>query len=214
MLTLLSQKLKIMHTASETHSANPFAKQGLYEYLLVAHPDAAVNSKICQEKQNFYDEYGHDVAIKTKPHITIANFLAREPIEETIIRWVHRICSSKQSFSVALNNYSGYPPHTVYLRVQNPQPFQQLAADLKVIDNYVRSNACPPVHLGKTPHLTIARGLPESVYEKALRSYSQKTFHEIFLVDELILLRRADQYDTCKTINVFRLQRAANNLFN
>jgi len=135
-------------------------------------------------------------------------------MEETLIRWIGRICSSRQSFSVSLNNYSGFPPHTVYLRVQNPKPFQHLASELRVIDNYVRSNACPPAHLIKTPHLTIARQLSETVYLKALMDYSQKTFHETFLVDELVLLRRGQQYETCKTVNVFRLQPQQNNLFN
>lgn len=213
-LILLSLKIKIMETGLVLPSSNSFARRVGFEYLLVAHPDAAVNNKINQEKQNFYDQYGEKTAVKTKPHITIANFLAREPMEETIIRWIARICSSRQSFSVSLNNYSGFPPNTVYLRVQNPKPFQELAHELKVIDSYVRSNTCPPAHLIKNPHLTIAGTLPETVYQKALMDYSQKIFHETFAVDELVLLRRSHQYDTCKTVNVFRLQPQQNNLFN
>jgi 2'-5' RNA ligase len=135
-------------------------------------------------------------------------------MEETLIRWVARVCNSKQSFNVSLNNYGGFPPHTIYLRVQNPKPFQQLANELKVIDDYVQSNACPPAHLIKKPHLTIARGLTEATYKRSLIDYSQKTFHETFVVDELVLLRRSHQYDKCKTVNVFRLQPQQNNLFN
>jgi 2'-5' RNA ligase len=201
-----------METGLVSSSVSSFIPNG-FEYLLVAHPDAAVNNKINQEKQNFYDQYGEKIAVKTKPHITIANFLAREEMEETIIRWIARICSSKQSFDVSLNNYGGYPPHTVYLRVQNPAPFKQLAKELKVIDTYVRSNACPPAHLINRPHVTVARSLPEGVYQKALMEYSRKTFHETFAVSELVLIRRRHEYDACKIVNVFRLQ-PTHNLFN
>jgi 2'-5' RNA ligase len=202
-----------METVSQSLSGKSFSQHG-FEYLLVAHPDAAVNLKINEEKQYFYDQYGEKIAVKTKPHITIANFLAREAMEETIIRWIARICNNKPTFDVALNNFSGFPPHTVYLRVQNPKPFQQLANELKVIDNYVQSNACSPAHLITKPHVTIARRLPETIYYKALMDYSRKTFHETFPVDELVLLRRSHQYDTCKTINIFRLQPPQKNLFN
>lgn len=181
---------------------------GLYEYLLVAHPDASVNEKVMAEKESFSTEYQQKIAAKTKPHITVANFMAREAMEETILRYTQRICSQQQSFEVALNNYSGFPPHTIYLRVQNKQPFKQLAKELKVVSNYVSSCSCPPVKLITNPHLSIARRLPEIIYLKAMMDYSQKTFHETFMVNELVLLRRSNQYDTCKAVHVFRLQPA------
>ena len=40
----------------------------------------------------FYDDYKEKDAIKTQPHITVANFLAKEAMEEYIIRWMQRIC--------------------------------------------------------------------------------------------------------------------------
>ncbi len=205
-----------METGLVSPSARSFTKPAPYEYLLVAHPDATVNNLINQEKQNFYGLYGEKIPVDTRHHIAIANFLAREPMEETIIRWIARICSSKQSFDVSFNNYSGFPPHTVYLRIQNPKPFLELAGDLKVIDNYVRSNNCPPAQLIKTPHLIFASSLPETVYHKALMDYSRKTFHETFSVEEIVLVKRTDEYDACKTVNVFRLQPQLqqNNLFN
>ena len=193
-----------------------FTQVGLYEYLLVAQPDSAVNEKITAEKQSFFDEYQQKIAIKTKPHITIANFLAREMMEETIIRFMRRIFSRQPAFETALNNYSGFPSHAIYLRVQNQQPFKQLASELKPVANYVHSCSCPPVKLITNPHLTIARRLPETVYLKAIMDYSHKSFYERFMVNELVLLRRSSQYDTCKTIHVFPLQSSPrmNTLFN
>jgi len=185
----------------------------LYEYLLVGHPDAGVYNKVMEEKNYFSSNYKEKIAANTQPHITVANFLASEAMEPTIIKWMQRICGAQQSFTVTLNNYSGFPPHTIYLRIQDPQPFQQLANQLKTVDDFIRASACPPARLITKPHLSIARKLPEPVYNKAMADYAQKTFHESFMLDELLLLRRQHQFDKCKTIQIFRLRPAGNDLF-
>ncbi len=186
----------------------------LYEYLLVAHPDIDVNEKIVAEKQFFHQEYKEKNSAKTQAHITIANFLAKESMEETLTRWIQRICTQQQSFTVTLNNYSGFPPHTIYLRVQNEQPFQKLANDLKVLNGYVNSCACPPVKIITKPHVSIAGKLPEDIYFKALTQYAHKSFHESFVLKELLLLKRKHQFEEGKKINVFGLSPEQNTMFN
>lgn len=182
-----------------------YTQLGLHEYLLVAHPNLDVATKINAEKQHFFNQYGQKIAIKTKPHITIANFVAKEMMEETILRFMQRIFSRHAVFETALNNYSGFPPHTIYLRVQNQQPFKQLANDLKTVGNYIHSCSCPPAKLINNPHLSIARRLPEAIYLKAIADYSQKSFYEKFTVNDLVLLRRSHPYDSCKIVQVFPL---------
>ena len=187
---------------------------GYYEYLLLIHPDAEVNEKVMAEKQIFYDDYGEKDAIRTKPQIAVANFLAKEAMEDTFIRWMQIIFSKQQSFQVALNNYSGFPPHTIYLRVQNAEPIQQLANELKAVNTYVSSCSCPPMRVISRPHISIAGKLTEEVYFKALTQYAHKSFHETFLVNELLLVKRKHPYDICKPINVFRLLPGGNEIFN
>lgn len=178
---------------------------GRYEYLLVAHPDSTVYAQVMAEKQFFSAQFNTAVAIKTKPHITVANFLAFESMEETIIRWMHRIISTKKSFRVTLDQYGAFRSHTIYLRVQDHEPFKQLARELKVVDQYVRSNRCPEMRLITNPHLTIARRLEQGVYQQAVSVYAEKTFHASFEVKDLVLLRRQHQFDSCKQVNVFGL---------
>ncbi|NNV57720.1 2'-5' RNA ligase family protein [Limnovirga soli] len=182
-----------------------FTMQQMYEYLLVVHPADEVHNQITQEKQLFYDVYKEKLAIKTKPHITVANFFAKEAMEDTLLRYMQRILHTQKSFMVTLNNFSGIPPHTVYARVQDHEPFKELAAALKVITQYIQSNDCPPAQLISHPYLTIARRLQQQVYDKAIFEYSQKTFYANFPVKELVLLRRQHQYDAYKQVQVFRL---------
>ncbi|HEX8333241.1 MAG TPA: 2'-5' RNA ligase family protein [Segetibacter sp.] len=191
-----------------------WSKVGLQDYSLVAIPDKHVFEKVMQEKQNFFAQYKQKPAVETKPHITIATFVAREEMEETISRYVHRILVKQESFEVALNNYSGFPPHSVYVRVQNPERFRRFGKELKAVDDYISSCFCPPLKLATNPHVSIAKRLPESLYLKVMMDYSRKTFHETFMVNELVLLKRGNEYETGKAINVFRLHPPANTLYN
>ena len=151
------------------------------------------------------EEYDLRISVRNKPHITVAVFQAGEGMEETLLRWIQRICGRRQSFEVMLNNYSGIPPHTIYLRIQDPAPFRQLAHELGAIDDFIRSSGCPPVHLIPQPYLSIAGGLTEQVYGRAMPDYSRKTFNGSFRVKELVLLKRDHPFDSCKSVNVFRL---------
>ena len=183
-----------------------FEPPKFFEYLLVAHPNEEIFNQLKAEKENFSSEYNVNIAKKTLPHITIANFLAKETMEETLIKWMHKIISTHHSFDVMLNNFSGFPSSkTVYARIQNHEPFTQLAASLKTINTYINDNGFPNAKFINHPHLTIARSLQQSVYEKAIMDYSHKTFNASFMVDELILLKRATQFDKCKQVSVFKL---------
>lgn len=194
--------------------STPSVHEGLWEYLLVIRPDAQTCSKLAAEKQDFFNRYQQTSAIQIKPHITVGSFFAMEGMESTIIKWMQRICSMQSSFPVTLNNYSGFPDHTIYLRIQNPTPFQELAFRLKVIDSYIQSNNCPSLRLVHRPHLSIAAKLPPKVYDKAMPEYSRKTFHETFMVTELLLLKRMNEYDACRHVNVFRFYPPDTNSYN
>ncbi len=186
----------------------------LDEYLVVVHPDNEVCNKVMEEKQSFCDAYKRKAAVTSKPCITIARFLAKESMEETLIRWIQRICGQQKSFTATLNNYSGFPPHTIYIRVQDESPFQKLAKDLRVINTYISSCSCPPLKIISKPHVSIAKCLPEDVYCKALIQYAHKSFHESFAVNKLHLIKREHPYDAGKSINVFGLPPGENTFFN
>ena len=180
----------------------------LSEYLLAVQPAAEVYEKILNEKQLFYNEYKVQEIIKKSPQLIVAGFLAKESMEETLTRWIQRICSHQQGFVLTLNNYSGFPPNSIYLRVLNQQPFQKLSASLKELNPYITSCACPPMQFVSRLHIRVAEDLPENIYSNALKKYAYKTFHESFTVNELQLLKRKNEYDTYKAVSIFSLQPA------
>ena len=176
------------------------------EYLLVAKPDAAMSAAVRSERLQFDECYGQGLAIKARPHIAVGSFLGTEEMEPTLIAWMQRICSAQLSFNVLLNNYSGYPAHTIYLRVQNQQPLLQLAKQLRQIDSYVAGNTGHAVKWNDAPHLTIAKSLPEAVYFEAIVAYANKELTGTFVVSELQLLRRTAPDAMAQKVAMFGLR--------
>ena len=54
--------------------------------------------------------------------------------------------------------------------------------------------------------VSVAKKLTESNYLRAMLDFSQRSFHEIFEVKELLLLRRNHSFDGYKQVNKFVLQ--------
>lgn len=178
------------------------------EYLLVANPGEDLHAKILGEQEYFSMHYLERSAVKMKPHIELAAFHAREEMEPTLIRWMHRIISRQQAFSVVLSNFSGVPPDTLYLRIPEPQAIQRLTAELEQLNDYVKTNNCPAIHINTKPMLSVAKKLTENNYHRAMMDFSQRSFHEIFDVKELFLLSRNHVFDGYKQVNKFVLQPA------
>ena len=190
--------------ASQSYSRIPLLDSMLWEYLLVTAPDEKVTNKL-EEVGRTMPGQSRKSKGAFKPYIKLAEFQARESMEETIIRWVQRVCSQHESFTVTLNNYGGFPPATIFVRIQDHQPFKNLTSKLQVIDEYIQSNACPPVKFFNRPHLRIAEQPAEADYGKALFHYSQQDFHEAFEVTELVLMKSRNVFEQLKQVNVFRL---------
>lgn len=186
----------------------------VWEHLLIIRPSADVAEKITAEKQTFSTRYNDATAVIGQPHISLASFLAKEQMEPTLIRWIQHICNAHARFTVRLRNFSGFVPQTIYIKVQNPEPFKQLGKSLKALDHFIRANDCPSLQLTTTPHLTIARRLSEDTYFKALPHYLQRPFQQSFVATELTLIRRATSNGTCVPVCHFPLAAEQPALFN
>ena len=163
-------------------------KSRLCEYQLVIYPCAAVTDKI-REAKNILEQGFNGL----RPCIKIAGFMIKEEMEATLSRWIQNICNLQSRFCLSFNNYSGLPPHSIYLRIQDDTPLQKIMNALKILDSFIVSNDCPPLHLISKPHLVIASGLSQPDYDQAIKEYTLKSFHEEFTVDKLVLLKTGDR---------------------
>jgi len=174
------------------------------EYLLVALASNEIAEKVKEGKESFFQAFNPKSSLEARAHIAIASYTAKERMEERLEKWIQNICNLQSSFSVTLNNYSGFPPHTIYLRVQESEPFAKLGNALKMLDGFMEMNDCPSIQLFTRHYMTVAGQLPESVYEVAIKEYARKSFHASFRVDRLSLMKR-NAYTSYQIINTFIL---------
>lgn len=183
-----------------------YIQSGLYEYSLMIRPGRELCDRITEEKTFFSDSYNYPVESKTKPGLVLCTFIAWESMEDTLIRWIQRIAREQKQFTVLLNNYSGFPSHTIFIRVMDPSPFRQLAARLKTISPYIKENSSYPARFMSYPHVSIASRLPLKVYDQAIKDYAGKDFAASFMVNELMLFRRQHQLEPGNQVAIFPLK--------
>lgn len=201
---LLTKFFYMERVVSQTYLRSAGLVSTLWEYVLVAVPGEEVIVKL-SEVDRAVPCHSKRLNGEYKPYIKLAEFQARETMEETIIRWIQRICNQHEGFTVTLNNYGGVPPSTIFVRIQDHSPFRALASKLKVVDDYIQSNSCPPAKFYSKPNLRIGEQPAESDYSRALFHYSQQDFHESFVVNELVLMKSRNVFEPLKQVNLFRL---------
>jgi hypothetical protein len=157
-----------------------------WEYQLVAEPKEALLEEIEKERSLFFNLDAETV----QAQLVLAKFQAKEMMEETLIRWIQKICTLQGGFELNLNNYSGHPPHTVFIRVQDAEPVRQLVRQLKIVESLIQSEESSPAEWISAPCIPVASQLTEAGYHEALKVYAQREFHSRFEVSELLLYKR------------------------
>ena len=163
----------------------------LKQYILVAQPSPRVK-KLIEEKEFLVREKFAFAGTLREPQIFVAGFFAKELMEETLSRWIQNICNLQSSFEVVLNNFGSIPPQTLCIRIQNQEPFLNLAHHLKMVDSFICANDCPPLITLSKAFLSVFDGLPSSLYGNALDELSHHLFHESFIINQMNLLKLKD----------------------
>lgn len=182
----------------------------LFEYVIVACPDSFVQQQILEEKLFFHNRFCAFRPVDKCASVIIAQYHAKEIMEETLIRWLENIMRHQNSFTVTLNNFSSVPSHTIYLRIQEGEKFNLLCSSIKMIDGFVQDNDCPPIQMMKKPQIEIASGLPENIYSKAIAEYAERSFTALFKIDKIALLKRETNADSFQLLYNFNLSTPLN----
>ena len=163
----------------------------IYEYLLVLNPHEELRNRIRKVKQEFYDVYKASSAIGGKPHITLANFLQYELMEERLVNRLNIIAMGFHPIKVELRDYGSFPSHTIYINVVSKLPIQSLVKEIRHdAQRLMKLNDDNKPHFILEPHLTIARKLQPWQDEKGWLEYSHKHFTGRFIADGMLLLKR------------------------
>jgi hypothetical protein len=175
----------------------------LQYYSLVLEPSGGLKERIVSEAESLLHLNENDC------QILLGNFFAREEMEETMIRWIQKICNLQGGFDVQLNNFGGKPPHSIFLRIQDPSPLNRIISQLKMVDQFIQASGLPPSQLFYSPQLVLAEKIPQHLFYAVLEEFAAKSFHENFTAEYFKLYKRSDHTGTSKLISSFSLPSSA-----
>jgi len=170
------------------------------EYRLVIPADEPVSRQVKQLRMQWEQLYGESTVSDKPPSITLACFMAREEMEDMVMRWLNRICNIQHSFMVTLNNFSAVPPQTIYIRVQDNTPFLQLASQLRLLDDFSRPADGRKWRIFDKPFIKLG-SLPEHAEQQQWFTYTHQVFHAAFMARKILLVKR--ETNNWKTLSVF-----------
>lgn len=163
----------------------------VYEYLLVLHPHQDLHNKIMQVKKDFYEVYKAPSALGGKPHITLANFLQYEMMEERLLNRLRITAMGHHAIKVELKDFGSFPSHTIFINITSKLPIQNLVKTIRhEAQRLMKLNDDNKPHFIMEPHLTVARKLQPWQYEKGWLEYSNKNFTGRFIANDMLLLKR------------------------
>ena len=163
----------------------------LNEYLLVLNPHEELRNKIMGIKKEFYESYKATSAVYGKPHITLANFIQYEIVEERIKNKLHLIAMGHKPAKIELKDYGSFPAHTIYINITSKVPIQTLVKKIRTeTQRLMKFDEDNKPHFIMESHLTIARKLLPWQYEKGWLEYSHRHFAGRFIADAMLLLKR------------------------
>ena len=160
------------------------------EYLLILNPHEELRNKIMHVKKEFYEKYDASTALWGKPHITLADFLQFEMMEERIVSRLKTIAMGYTPFKVELKNFGSYPSHTIFINIESKQQVQNLVKELKQAQQLLKLNKENKPHFLDNPSITVAGKLLPWQYEKGWLEYSHKHFTGRFIADGFLLIKR------------------------
>jgi hypothetical protein len=176
-----------------------------YDYVLAVFPEGEGGEQVKRlacELQSIPDKAA---TWPETPSIRVARFRAREEMEETLIRWIQRVCHMQQRFRVEVEGPISDSDGGAFLRVRDHGPFKKLANGLAMVDQYIQSCGEPPVEWTGVVHCR----LTDMTGKENRRSWQpgehERHFQANFLVHSLVLMKEGPGSSRPELVNVFPL---------
>ena len=179
------------------------------EYVLAAVPDVASSAKLLEERNQFYHQFKLARTSFLSPQIFMAGFLAKEGMEETLLRWIQNISRLHPAFELSVQGYSINPPDTLSLHMDASSSYRQLTLALNMIDGFIQANDCPPIYISVNPQMVMAANLPPAVMKLAEEHYEHLPCKMNLRIEKILLIKRSGSHEAYQTVSSIRLSGSA-----
>lgn len=175
-------------------------------YRLVLAPDGGLQQALAVESAYATAQYGAALAWSAKPVLELVRFEARKDMEDTLLRWMRRICGQFAAFDLAFNNYGSQPGTALYLRVADGNLLQTLAGNFHLLDGWLKANGMQAVRISAALRLPLVHRLNSEESLPFLLDFSARSLHAVVKVEELILEKSEGQLVSRLPLSPARIQ--------
>lgn len=157
------------------------------EYRLTIVPDGGLRASLDQAAAYGQAQYLDRAKWVDRPMLELLRFRARPDMEDTLLRWMRRICGQSTAFALEFNNYGSRPDLPLYLRVADATGLKTLGASFRLLDGWLKSNGMDPVNLSALHRLPLVQQLDAEAALAFLLDFSARSLHARLHVEELVL---------------------------
>ncbi|MFP5041894.1 2'-5' RNA ligase family protein [Parasediminibacterium sp. JCM 36343] len=132
-------------------------------------------------------------------------FTQYELVEQRITHRLSNIAKCNSPFRIMLDGFGSHPSHTIFIQTQTTNQIAELSKALKETQAILKMDATHKPHFIAEANMVLANKLLPWQYEKGWLEYSNTPFNASFMVNELMLLKRAEGRKGYKMVANFPL---------
>jgi DNA polymerase-4 len=162
-----------------------------FEYQVVISIPVPLHNSVKIIKKYFADTYHFPRAERCPSHILLAQFTMDKNREEEIISAIETLCMQQPPADIRLRGFRFATDHSLFINISNPYTLIGFIKGLKTTLAVAKSRS----HFNFQPHIVIANGFSEDVWNKAKPVFEKKEYEHSFIAHSVTLLKRKDAFE-------------------
>lgn len=173
----------------------------VHQYFLIIAPPHEIKSKVKSLKYKLHKAVGlSDYNLHSVPHISLMSFHTMRPVNERFFNALQQLFSKNNAFDVDLNGFDyfehGSESNTIYVKIENSYQIVKVYHELhRLLGLSVREFV---------PHLTVARTMSRTRFNKSYEMMKQHSFSEKFQCNQVTILERKLQHGVVSNYRVIK----------
>jgi hypothetical protein len=176
----------IMH-----HKTAANEPQWQYENYIIALPIPLVlQEKIATAQQLLYSLCGIEKKIRLQPYIALVTCTQIVLAEKKIATYMRMNVSSVKPFEVALQNFSSYPTHSIFIPTLEKEGYRNILQPIKKMQRVLTIDDTKKPHFLQQHPIIIGSHLTPIQYETAWPQMAMQNFSGKFVATHLYFLKK------------------------
>ena len=161
------------------------------EYRLVIPLPEALQEKVMSVRKTLHERYKVKLPFELRPSLTVLRCHGFDKGEARLMEKLQHAALQTAPFKVELEDYAGYPSHTIYINVLTKSPFHELCKELKKYKWLMQVPQKEPFFINE-PHLIVAQRLKSKEFTTLWQECEHRQFSGRFFADAMLLLKRSE----------------------